>query len=893
MGVCPAVRGSFPESIVLELIKNNHLRFALLSHSRSVTDVPGLPTRRLHAFRAHQFSSLVRFLMALRFLKYLKPRSLPKDGQLGATAAICPKIVESAPDHWESVNELASIALQSGQTERAIELCSQFIALKPDLPTAYYKRADALNRLGRLELALGDYDQAVALDPQYASALCSRGSVLRKLGKLDDALASYDRAIEIDNNYAEAYFYRGIVLHELRLFEAAAASHEKAIEFTPVGLLPYMAYTGRGHALLQLKRLEQAIESYNHAIAGKVDHSEAYLGLGLALRHAGRLDEALSNCNQAVALSEGRMEAYANRGGVLLDMGRYELALSDFDKAIELDGMRAQLFQSRGRALRCLKRLNEALASFDEAIAIGGGADVYIDQANVLLEIGRFGAALESYAKASELSPNDAEALQGCGFALMNMSRLEAAIVSFDEALQANPEQQYLPGLRQHLKMRIFDWKDLETTLEVLSAQLRAGKSVSTPFPMLALVDSAPIHRLAAKLWADHQYPENDILGAIPQKLRRSKIHIAYFSPDLRNHPVSLLAAELFETHDRSRFEVTAISFGPKCNDQMRKRLERAFDQFLEVEEQSDLQVAALARNLGVDIAVDLAGFTEHCRTQIFAMRAAPVQISYLGYLGTMAAPYMDYLIADTVIIPKSEQQHYCEKIIYLPSYQANDSKRRASQRVFTRQELGLPREGFVFACFNATYKLTPQTFELWMSILNQVRDSSLFLCVDDEVAKRNIQLEAGRRGLDSRRIVFGEKLPFDEYLARCSTVDLFLDTLPYNAGTTASDALWAGLPVVTCIGKAFAGRVAASLLTAINLPELIADTPAAYVALAVNLATDRSRMAQIRTKLKINRLSTRLFDTAKFTRNLEAAYMTVVERYYAGLPPEHVHVER
>ena len=837
-------------------------------------------------------------------------------------------ILERDPGHLESLNAVLAIAIQSGQLERVVQLCDAMIARKQDQAEPYYKRANAFNGLGRWERALTDYDRAIDLNPAYSHAFCNRGvvleqlhrwdealksydralaldpedflshcnrgSVLRKLKRFEEALISYDQAIAIKSDYVEAYFYRGAVLHELGRFDAAIASHDKAIEFTPSGLLPYMAYSSRAYALVELKRFDQALASYGQAIALKGDYAEAHYGRGLALHQVGRLEDALASYEHAVALQDDYAEAYINRGSVLLELRRYEAAVSSFDRAIELKAMHARLFQGRGLALRQLRRLDEALTSFERAISIKSEcADFHVDRANVLLEVGRYEAALASYDQAIELKSSYVEALQGRGFALLNLKRLEAAIASFDQALAVNPDQKYLFGLRRHLKMQICDWKDLETDIEKLTKGLQAGIPVSTPFPMLALIDSAPVHRLAAKLWAEEQYPQDDSLGPISMRLPASKIHIAYFSPDFRNHPVSLLTSELFEIHDRSRFHVTAIAFGPKTDDSVRTRLEHAFDGFIEVGDQSDIQVASLARSLGVDIAVDLAGFTEHGRTKVFALRAAPIQISYLGYLGTMAAPYMDYLLADAMIIPGSEQQHYMEKIIYLPSYQANDSKRRIAERTFTREELGLPREGFVFACFNANYKITPATFEVWMRILGQVQGSNLFLYVGDQVAERNIHKEGERRGIDSRRIVFGEKLVFEEYLARFRAVDLFLDTLPYNAGTTASDALWAGLPVLTCMGQAFAGRVAASLLTAINLPELITSTPAQYEELAVELATNPRMMAHIRQKLAANRLAAPLFNTAQFARTLEAAYTQIYERYNAGLRPEHVNIER
>jgi predicted O-linked N-acetylglucosamine transferase (SPINDLY family) len=295
---------------------------------------------------------------------------------------------------------------------------------------------------------------------------------------------------------------------------------------------------------------------------------------------------------------------------------------------------------------------------------------------------------------------------------------------------------------------------------------------------------------------------------------------------------------------------------------------------------------------MGIDIAVDLGGFTENARTKIFALRAGPIQMSYIGYLGTMGAPYMDYLLADATIIPTDDQQSYSEKIIYLPSYQVNASQRPIVERTLTREELGLPPSGFVFSCFNANYKITPATFTMWMRILLRVEGSSLFLYAGNDLAERNLIKEAERRGVNSRRIVFGKYLAQEDYLARFRAMDLFLDTLPYNAGTTASDALWAGLPVLTCTGHAFAGRVAASLLIAIDVPELITATPSQYEDLAVRLATNPDQLAQIREKLAHNRFVAPLFDTVRFTKNLESAYTKIYERYHANLPPEHVYCQ-
>jgi predicted O-linked N-acetylglucosamine transferase (SPINDLY family) len=372
---------------------------------------------------------------------------------------------------------------------------------------------------------------------------------------------------------------------------------------------------------------------------------------------------------------------------------------------------------------------------------------------------------------------------------------------------------------------------------------------------------------------------------------RRQKIRIGYFSADFKNHPVAFLIAELFELHDRRQFELVGFSF-VMANDEMRKRLVKSFDQFIEVGRKSDIEVAQLCRSFDVDIAVDLTGLTQDARTGIFAHRAAPIQVNYLGYPGTMGAEYIDYIIADKILISPEFQSCYSEKVVYLPnSYQVNDRKRVISEKIFTRQELGLPVNGFVFCCFNNNYKILPQTFEGWMRTLKSVEDSVLWLLQDNLWAAQNLKKEAQNQGIDAQRLVFAERMPLPDHLARHRLADLFLDTFPYNAHTTTSDALWAGLPVLTLIGQSFASRVAASLLNTIGLPELIANTQEEYEALAIELALNTKRLADIKLKLAKNRLSTPLFNTPLFTKNLEAAYIQMYERHHSGLEPDHISI--
>jgi predicted O-linked N-acetylglucosamine transferase (SPINDLY family) len=441
-------------------------------------------------------------------------------------------------------------------------------------------------------------------------------------------------------------------------------------------------------------------------------------------------------------------------------------------------------------------------------------------------------------------------------------------------------------------------WDGLEADLERIAQGVRETRAVCIPMTLTALMDSSALMRSAAEIWIQDQIESScgedrrridEISSEHSARPESGKIRIGYFSSDFRTHPVAYLTAGLFEHHDRTNFEVTAFAFGPETNDAIASRLTKAFDRFVDVRQKSDVEVAALARDLGIDIAVDLNGLTGHARTKIFALRAAPIQINFLGYPGTMGAAFMDYLIADGTVVPREQQAHYVEKIAYLPgSFLPFDSSCPIAEKVFTREELGLPSRGFVFCCFNNMYKILPSVFDRWMRILSRTENSVLWLQqADAEVAGR-LREEALLRGIDGGRLVFANRMAsMDEHFARLRAADLFLDTSPYNAHTTALDALWAGVPLLTCPGESFASRVAASLLRTADLPELIAGSPAEYEEKALELAADAARLGQLRRKLAMR--GTPLFDTAQYTRNLEAVYQAIHERHRLGLPPEHV----
>lgn len=653
------------------------------------------------------------------------------------------------------------------------------------------------------------------------------------------------------------------------------------------------ALTLLGIIAAQSKRPQEAQELFARAVA--VDPSDVFVHInrGLALQELARSDEALASYERAIKLKPDFAAAHFNRGNALQDLKRLDEALASYEQALKFEPGYAVVCFNRGNVLEELMRWDEALASYESAVKLEPDfADAYNNRGLALKKLARLDEALVSYEQAIRLRPGFADAHVNLGNALQQLKRMEEALASYEQAMKLKPDIDFLRGNLLHTKMQICDWSNAEDQVMDVADRIQREEKATAPFAFLARSSSLPLQRKAAEIWVRSKYPLNLAPGSIRKRARHGKIRIGYFSADFRNHPVSLLTAELFETHDRTRFEVSAFSTGPDTKDEIRSRLIGAFDRFIDVRNHPDRSVAEQARNLEIDIAIDLGGHTQDSRTGIFAMRAAPLQVNFLGYAGTMGAAYMDYLFADHTIIPESHRRHYSEKIAYLPSYQPNDSRRAISAKVFHRQEFGLPQTGFVFCCFNNHYKITPGVFDVWMRILKQVAGSVLWLTGGHDIAAGNLRKETSLRGIAAERLIFAKPMPLlEEHLARHRLADLFLDTLPFNAHTTASDALWAGLPLLTCTAEAFASRIAASLLHAVDLPELVTSTQAEYEALAIALATDPGRLRQIREKLERNRLTTPLFDAKSFTRHIEDAYVQMYERYQADLTPDHIYV--
>ena len=645
-----------------------------------------------------------------------------------------------------------------------------------------------------------------------------------------------------------------------------------------------------GWSALERDDLQQAEQSARTALSGDAAHSEAHRLLGYSLLYQGRFEEALPALLAAQQAGERRGLAY-RIGHCQLGLGDFAAAELALRREIALHPDMAEAYNTLGVALVNQSRLEEALAAFREAAALAPHlAEASNNLANVLSQLGRHEDALPYLQNVIRLDAGLAEAHYNLATLYQALKRHDEAAAALEEALRLSPRLSYALGALAWNKLSVCRWTGLEAERAALRAQVRDDAIAAEPFAFLSLSPEPREQLACARAHAREQFLVDGTAAPQSQARRRGaggrRIRVAYLSADFGEHATAYLAAGLFERHERSAFEVVGVSYGEDDGSPMRRRLERAFERFVDVRTRSDANVAAVLREMEIDIAVDLKGYTTGARPGILAQRPAPLQASFLGFPGTMGVDFIDYLIADRTVVPESEQACYAEKLAYLPEcYQVNDSSRAISERTPARRDAGLPEEGVVFCCFNNNYKIQPEAFACWMRLLREVPGSVLWLLKDSDAARANLQREAREAGIDAARLVFAARAPHAEHLARHRLADLFLDTLPYNAHTTASDALWAGLPVLTCLGTSFAGRVAASLLQAVGLPELITRTRREYEDLALELVRDAHRLQDLKAKLARSRMDAPLFDTVRFTRALEAAYRTMWQRWCRGEP--------
>jgi protein O-GlcNAc transferase len=783
--------------------------------------------------------------------------ALWRHGQHREAERACTALLVGARDPAATRGLLAEIYSSRGHFAAASEQLRRVAELRPRDAAVWRRLGDAQFASADFAAAVQSFRQAIALAPDHPRAHHNLGRALAKLAAPDAAIESYRRAIALEPNYASAYNNLGMALAETAQIDEALLCYERAAALNP--------------------KLAEAIG--NH---------------GNALFHLGRAEESLTYFERALVLSPGDATTLCNYGNALLQLRRLAPALSCFERALQLVPDFPTGHLGIGNALRDARRFDAALASYERAIAMQPDyLDALISKAGILIDTEQFDAAIECCAGVLQSRPDYPQALYLRGLALNYLGgpHYEEAVKVLGRLWEIAPNLPFAVGLLVHTSAMIFDWSHASRATDAMRATEQDAPLV-TPLALLAISDGAELQLQCARSSIATTYPP----AAEPiwrgERWQNQKLRIAYVSGDLRDHALAYLMVGVFEQHDRERFEILGVSLREPANNPFGARVVSAFDVFIDVKAQTDQQVAQLLYEMKVDIAVDLMGITRGHRLNIFGHRGVPLQVGYLGYPGTSGASYIDYILADSVVIPPESRRFYAESVVYLPDcFQANDDRRIIAENRPGRSDVGLPPSAFVFCSFNSSYKITPQLFDVWCRLLHARPSSVLWMLAESGIAQSNLCREALARGIDPQRLVFAARLPYEQHLARLGLADLFLDSFPFNAGTTASDALWAGLPVLTCTGEAFAARMATSLLQAIGLPELITTDITAYEQLALRLSASPEPLRTLRERLAVNRATHPLFDTVRFCRHLESAYEIMHQRHLSGQAPCHFSV--
>lgn len=607
---------------------------------------------------------------------------------------------------------------------------------------------------------------------------------------------------------------------------------------------------------------------------------------GIALQNARQFEQAQAVFELYLGQFPDDGVALYSLAVVLMEREGAERALPILERGVQVASTFAPIWYAYGAVLQRLGRRDTALASYQRALEINPDyVEALINCGTLLRETQQHLQSLECFNRALKIKPDHENALSNCAVLLTEFKRPLEAVAMYERLLEINPDFEYAKGSVCYERMHACDWTNFDADVAAILEGIGAGKRAAKSLGVMAISDSAAVHHQCAETFSVHRYPVIHAPLWTGERYRHDRIRIAYVSPDLREHPVGHLMAGIFERHDKKRFETIAISIGVNDNSRLRQRMLDTFDHFIDARMMESRRIAQIMRDMEVDIAIDLAGFTSDSRSEVFGMRPAPVQVNYLGYPGTLGTPYMDYIVADRHVIPPEHKQFYNEQVVYLPdAYLPAASGLKISEHTPTRAECGLPEEGVVFCSFNHDYKIAPHVFAVWMNLLRQVPGSVLWLMSRNPLSQVNLRREAAAGGVDPDRLVFAQRVPrVEDHLARYRQADLFLDTHPYNAHTTCADALMAGLPVVTCMGGAFPSRVAGSLLHAAGVPELVTSSLADYEALALSLARDPQRLARLKAQLIASQPTNALCDADGFCRNLEAIYVSMWRQSQLG----------
>lgn len=772
------------------------------------------------------------------------------------------KVASSIRSDFDAAHALAA-ALQfhrSGQIKQALAIYRQVLQTNPN-------HADALHMVGVIALQTGQYSQAqeliskaLANNPKQAECYLNLGHALKATHRFDDALANFSKALQLKPQFAEAYY-------------------------------------GLGKTLLAQRKWQKAEEKLRLALQHKHPYPEAQQSLGIALKAQGRLDEAVARFRQALDERPDYLDALNNLGNTLRTQGKLVEAHGYHQRAIELKPDDSAALINFANSLAGLGRLDEAINHYRRALKRWPqSAEIIYNLGNALLAQGKTADAIDHYHKAAALKPQSPPIQNNLGNALVAQGRLAEALDCYRQALVLQPDYREALDNSIDVQLKLCDWSAVDS----IRSQLLAPALIDSPNlvpvrPFLAIrlpipVSAAERQTIARATVRSRTARLQGVQRFVHRPHARSRLRIGYASTDFHDHATSHLIQGLFSRHDRERFEVYAYALGKDDGSVYRQRIMRDCDQFRDARLLNSIDLATAIHTDSIDILIDLNGHSAVNRIEAFALKPAPIQVNYLAYPGTSGANFMDYILTDRIVTPPEDQPFFDERFVYLPhSYQVNDRDRAISAEPPARVACGLPESGFVFCCFNNHYKIEPRIFAVWMDILKRTEDSVLWLLDGADALKRNLHGAARQRGVAPERLVFAPRIAVERHLARHRLADLFLDTYYYNAHTTASDALWAGLPVLTCPGDSFAARVGKSLLHAVGLPELAVADLAAYTETAVRLARNPDELRALKERLAANRQRCPLFDTDRFARDLEKAYLAMWEVHRAGEAPKPI----
>ena len=755
-------------------------------------------------------------------------------------------------------------------------------------PTEILKKSINLIDTGQLELASQTLNEALKNFPKEFSFINLLAQISLRNNHLTDGIYLLKKSLEINENQPLALLDLGIALSLNSQLDEAIKFFDKSAELDPTSLTVHIR---KAITLKKLNRFNESIDSYQRIIDLSPDYIDAYINKAELLYLTGKLKESLNIYEQILKIDSSNATYYIKYGNLLNRLGRVDEAITAYRKSIEINPDNSVAYKNIGIILKIVRKYDESYFYLKKSIDIDPDFEVYSNLGQLCCQMGNNIEGISYFDKANILDKTKAEAHNLKAYAHIEEGEFDKAILSFDKAIENEISHSIVLGERRYWKNNICDWSNFNNELELINLQIKEKKCVSTPLDLCSFFDDPEIQKLGAKLFVDHRFSVIESLGLFNKYSKNKKIKIGYFSGDFSDHPVGFIIADLFERHDKEKFELFGFSVTKKINSETRNRIKKSFDEFIDVENYSDKDVALLAREKKIDIAIDLGGYTKSSRPGIFAMRAAPIQISYLGYPGTTGTNYIDYIISDKFILPKASQKYYTEKIIYLPKcYQPNEEKLPVSKKIFTRKSQGLPDTGFVFCCFNNSWKITPKIFKLWITLLSNVPESVLWFPGFSDLAINNLRNECKKLGMTPKRLIFSslEKYREDHY-ERIKLADIFLDCYPYGGHSTVSDFLRRGVPVVTLKGTSISNSVASSLLFNLSLSELITSNELDYEKLAIKLATNPKYLKEIKFKLISNVNNSTIYNINEYTKNIESGYHQVYDRYHNSFIPAHI----